>query len=194
MACAHSQIRQSITWLGNDGEAVSCLWVGVIGIRSISAHKSHRDRCTDTQPRFGTGWNVHTTWELESRLGSRAGLASLPQQQEFAPNHFGDFIPLFVSHSSQLLYSSQLLIASAYPFSVYPRVSAFLSSPLPSLCRASVFVLQQLRSLLCVSDSDVLIEEDLIGVINHLGLEGSWETVRRGPRSADSGQGKHPEI
>lgn len=40
MVCAHSQIRQSITWWGNDGEAIHCLWVEVIGIRSISAHKS----------------------------------------------------------------------------------------------------------------------------------------------------------
>lgn len=125
----------------------------------------------------------------------------LPQQQGFAPNHFGDFIPL-VSHSSQLLcppfsISSRfgLFMASAYPFSLYSRVYTFsLSSPLPSLCGASAFVLQQLRSLLCVSDSDVLIEEDLIGVINHLGPEGSWETIRRGPHSAGSGQGKHPEI
>lgn len=136
------------------------------------------------------------------RIQGSPGIILLPpQQQEFGPNHFGDFIPLFVSHTSQLLCSPfnipsrfALLTVSAYPLSLYSRVSTFsLSSPLHSVCIASALVLQQLHSLLCVSNSDI-IEEDLIGVSNHLEPEGSQETFGKGPHLAGSGQAKHSGI
>lgn len=63
----------------------------------------------------------------------------------------------------------RLLIASAYSSSVYSKVFAFsLSSPLPSPRNPSASVLQPLSSSLGVSGSDLLIQEDLTGVINLL--------------------------
>lgn len=58
---------------------------------------------------------------------------------------------------------SQLLLAH---FVFTQELIFSLSSPLPSLCISSASVLQQLSSPLCVSDSDLLIDEDLLGIIN----------------------------
>lgn len=57
----------------------------------------------------------------------------------------------------------QLLLAH---FLFTRKLTFSLSSPLPSPCISSASVLQQLSSPLCVSDSDLLIEEDLLSVIN----------------------------